>query len=171
MSIEYKVIGRHIRTARKRKNMTQEDVAAAIEMSPAHFGKVERGDRPVNLQRLSQLSQVLDVPLEKLVEGAAIADDGSTVSKTGFTGNTDFIDSNGIAICHQPTAAVLPAGRVADHERLVVHFIRLGQLVWHRLDDGDCWSVHRLSVAAFHAGKAGHDHARPHPSALGVSGR
>lgn len=87
MSIEYKVIGRHIRTARKRKNMTQEDVAAAIEMSPAHFGKVERGDRPVNLQRLSQLSQVLDVPLEKLVEGAAIADDGSTVSKTGFTGN------------------------------------------------------------------------------------
>lgn len=93
MSIEYKVIGRHIRTARKRKNMTQEDVAAAIEMSPAHFGKVERGDRPVNLQRLSQLSQVLDVPLEKLVEGAAIADDGSTVSKTGFTGNTDFIDS------------------------------------------------------------------------------
>ena len=58
MSIEYKVIGRHIRTARKRKNMTQEDVAAAIEMSPAHFGKVERGDRPVNLQRLSQLSQV-----------------------------------------------------------------------------------------------------------------
>lgn len=93
MSIEYKVIGRHIRTARKRKNMTQEDVAAAIEMSPAHFGKVERGDRPVNLQRLSQLSQVLDVPLEKLVEGAAIADDSSTVSKTGFTGNTDFIDS------------------------------------------------------------------------------
>lgn len=93
MGIEYKVIGRHIRAARKRMHMTQEDVAAAIEMSPAHFGKVERGDRPVNLQRLSQLSQVLNVPLEKLVEGAAIADDGSVASQTGFTGNADFLDA------------------------------------------------------------------------------
>ena len=39
MGIEYKVIGRHIRAARKRMHMTQEDVAAAIEMSPAHFGR------------------------------------------------------------------------------------------------------------------------------------
>lgn len=93
MSIEYKVIGRHIRAARKRKGMTQEDVAAAIEMSPAHFGKVERGDRPVNLQRLSQLSQVLDIPLEKLVEGAAIADESGTVPSNGFLENTDFLDS------------------------------------------------------------------------------
>lgn len=93
MGIEYKVIGRHIRAARKRKDMTQEDVAAAIEMSPAHFGKVERGDRPVNLQRLSQLSQVLDVPLEKLVEGAAIADDGGTILSSGLSENTDFLDS------------------------------------------------------------------------------
>lgn len=93
MSIEYKVIGRHIRAARKRKGMTQEDVAAAIEMSPAHFGKVERGDRPVNLQRLSQLSQVLGIPLEKLVEGASIADESGTVPSNGFLENTDFLDS------------------------------------------------------------------------------
>ncbi len=93
MGIEYKVIGRHIRAARKRMHMTQEDVAAAIEMSPAHFGKVERGERPVNLQRLSQLSQILDVPLEKLVEGAAIADDGGTILSGGLSENADFLDS------------------------------------------------------------------------------
>lgn len=93
MGIEYKVIGRHIRAARKRMHMTQEDVAAAIEMSPAHFGKVERGERPVNLQRLSQLSQILNIPLEKLVEGAAIADDGSVASQNGFSEDTDFLES------------------------------------------------------------------------------
>ncbi len=93
MGIEYKVIGRHIRAARKRTHMTQEDVAAAIEMSPAHFGKVERGERPVNLQRLSQLSQILDVPLEKLVEGAAIADDGGPILSGGLSENADFLAS------------------------------------------------------------------------------
>lgn len=56
MAIEYTVIGRHIRAARKQKHLTQEDVADMIDMSPAHFGKVERGERPVNLQRLSQIS-------------------------------------------------------------------------------------------------------------------
>lgn len=56
MSIEYKVIGRNIRSARKAKKMTQEAVAEAIDMSPQHFGKVERGDRTINLQRLGQLS-------------------------------------------------------------------------------------------------------------------
>lgn len=107
MSIEYKVIGRHIRTARKRKNMTQEDVAAAIEMSPAHFGKVERGDRPVNLQRLSQLSQVLDVLLEKLVEGAAIADDGSTVPKLVLQGT---LISSTLLRASQKDARTMPSG-------------------------------------------------------------
>ena len=44
MAIEYKVIGRHIRAARKQKKMTQEAVAEALGVSLNHFGKVERGD-------------------------------------------------------------------------------------------------------------------------------
>ena len=79
MSIEYKVIGRNIRLARKAKKMTQEAVAEAIDMSPQHFGKVERGDRTINLQRLGQLSVLLDVPLESLVTGCVVADDHEPV--------------------------------------------------------------------------------------------
>lgn len=74
MSIEYKVIGRNIRLARKAKKMTQEAVAEAIDMSPQHFGKVERGDRTINLQRLGQLSVLLDVPLESFVTGCVVDD-------------------------------------------------------------------------------------------------
>lgn len=96
MSIEYKVIGRHIRAARKQKKMTQEAVAEAIEMSSAHFGKVERGDRPINLHRLSQLSQLLEIPLEKLVEGASVTDVMEiTADSMGMTDSSDFIDSVG----------------------------------------------------------------------------
>ncbi len=80
MPIEYKVIGRHIRAARNRLKMTQEDVAEAINMSSAHFGKVERGERPINLNRLSQLATLLQAPLETLVEGSAINEDGSTIT-------------------------------------------------------------------------------------------
>lgn len=79
MSIEYKVIGRNIRSARKAKKMTQEAVAEAIDMSSQHFGKVERGDRTINLQRLGQLSILLDVPLESLVTGCVVADDHEPV--------------------------------------------------------------------------------------------
>ena len=93
MAIEYTVIGRHIRAARKRKHLTQEDVADMIDMSPAHFGKVERGERPVNLQRLSQISHVLDIPLEKLVEGASVADDGCAVRFEADWDDTDFLES------------------------------------------------------------------------------
>lgn len=93
MSIEYKVIGRHIRAARNQKNMTQEEVAAAIEMSPAHFGKVERGDRPVNLHRLSQLSLLLEAPLESLVAGAVVPDDGTSLPSMNLSSNSDFLEA------------------------------------------------------------------------------
>ena len=93
MAIEYTVIGRHIRAARKQKHLTQEDVADMIDMSPAHFGKVERGERPVNLQRLSQISHVLDIPLEKLVVGASVADDGCAVRFEADGDDTDFLES------------------------------------------------------------------------------
>ena len=93
MALEYTVIGRHIRAARKQKRLTQEDVADMIDMSPAHFGKVERGERPVNLQRLSQLSQALDVPLEKLVEGAVVAGHDNAVQFEFADEDTSFLDS------------------------------------------------------------------------------
>jgi len=93
MSIEYKVIGRHIRAARNQKKMTQEAVAEAIDMSSAHFGKVERGDRPINLHRLSQISMLLDVPLESLVEGAVLADEGTSAIQTKLSDSSEFLDT------------------------------------------------------------------------------
>lgn len=91
MPIEYKVIGRHIRAARKQKQMTQEAVAEAIDMSSAHYGKVERGERPINLHRLSQLCILLETPLESLVEGAALSDNGIIISSENPSNRTEFL--------------------------------------------------------------------------------
>lgn len=45
MPISYKVIGRHIRDARKSAGLTQEAAANQLGLSLEHYGKVERGDR------------------------------------------------------------------------------------------------------------------------------
>lgn len=93
MSIEYRVIGRNIRAARNAKKMTQEAVAEAIHMSPQHFGKVERGDRKINLQRLSELSILLDVSLESLMIGCVIADEHAPTPDGHIEDNNEFLES------------------------------------------------------------------------------
>lgn len=70
MAVSYKVIGRHIREARQLKDLTQEDLADKLGMSSTHLGKLERGERNINLERLGQISLLLEVPLETLVAGA-----------------------------------------------------------------------------------------------------
>lgn len=69
MAVSYKIIGRHIRAARKASNLTQEQVAEAMKFSVAHYGRLERGEREINIERLAQLSILLNTPIECLVEG------------------------------------------------------------------------------------------------------
>ena len=41
-TMDVKAVGQRIKTARERKNMTQEDLAALIDISPAHISVIER---------------------------------------------------------------------------------------------------------------------------------
>lgn len=82
MAVSFKIIGRHIQAARKKCNLTQEQVAEAMEISAAHYGRLERGEREVNIERLAEISVLLQVPMEKFVEGcvpevSALAEDGN----------------------------------------------------------------------------------------------
>ena len=69
MPISYKVIGRHIRDARKSAGLTQEAAANQLGLSPEHYGKVERGERTVNLERLVQISHLYGTTVCALLEG------------------------------------------------------------------------------------------------------
>lgn len=69
MAVSYKIIGRHIRAARKACGLTQEQVAEEMKFSVAHYGRLERGEREINMERLAELSVLLNTPIERLVEG------------------------------------------------------------------------------------------------------
>ena len=65
MPISYKVIGRHIRDARKSAGLTQEAAANQLGLSP----EVERGERTVNLERMVQISHLYGTTVCAPLEG------------------------------------------------------------------------------------------------------
>ena len=67
--INYRLIGRHIKAARKARRMTQEMLAEKMDVSVGHVGKIERGDRLINLERLAQICLILQVPIEDMIAG------------------------------------------------------------------------------------------------------
>ena len=70
MTVNSKAIGRNIRNARKAQGMTQEKLAECMGVSSAYIGKLERGERTANLDNLSDLANILAVPIEALVQGS-----------------------------------------------------------------------------------------------------
>lgn len=71
MALDYNVIGSRIRQARLSKNMTQEELSEKIDISVAFLSRVERGNSRVNLKRLNQICEILDVSEGYLLNGAA----------------------------------------------------------------------------------------------------
>ena len=71
MAIDYNVIGSRIKEARIAKRLTQEDLAEQIDVSVAFLSRVERGSSHVNLRRLNQLCNLLDVSEGYILNGSA----------------------------------------------------------------------------------------------------
>ncbi len=81
MNIDYNLIGERIKEARKNKGYTQEKLAEEIDVAVAYVSRLEKGF-PINLKRIAQISQVLDVSIEYLLSG--------TVPKSDNYLNKDF---------------------------------------------------------------------------------
>ena len=67
--INYRLIGRHIKAARKARRMTQEMLAEKMDVSLGYIGQIERGDKLLNLERLAQICLILQVPIEDMIAG------------------------------------------------------------------------------------------------------
>nr|WP_272925237.1 helix-turn-helix transcriptional regulator [Streptomyces sp. SID4950] len=63
-----RAIGERIRTVRRHRKMTQEQVAHAIGADRRSVVRWERGQRDPALSMLVQIADVLDVPLALLVD-------------------------------------------------------------------------------------------------------
>lgn len=71
MALDYNIIGSRIKQARLAKNYTQEDLAEKIDISVAFLSRVERGNSHINLKRLDQICNLLDVSEAYILNGAS----------------------------------------------------------------------------------------------------
>lgn len=71
MALDYTVIGSRIKEARLKKNMTQEDLSDKMNISVAFLSRVETGNSRINLKRLNQVCDLLDISEGYLLTGAA----------------------------------------------------------------------------------------------------
>ncbi len=65
----WKNIGSNIRTLRKSRGLTMEDLAYVLDIAPGFLGLVERGTRGVSLANLAKICSFFDVTLETMIRG------------------------------------------------------------------------------------------------------
>ena len=61
-------LGKRIKAAREKKNMTQEELAAAVDYSVDHMSVIERGVKPPKLDKLIAIANILGVGTDYLLQ-------------------------------------------------------------------------------------------------------
>ena len=84
MAISYTVIGRNIKKARVRANMTQAQVAEQLGMSTLNYGRLERAERRISLDQLGRIADILNVRLDVLCNGMGIKADLCAMEETSL---------------------------------------------------------------------------------------
>ena len=67
MELDFKSIGKRIKIARIRTNMTQESVADKIGVTPQHVSNIETGNSSVSLTTLVAIANLLNVSVDELL--------------------------------------------------------------------------------------------------------
>ena len=69
MAIDYKVLGKRIKTRRLAKGTTQEHFAEHLDVSVGYISQMERGNTKISLDRLATVSDYLECEMSYLLEG------------------------------------------------------------------------------------------------------
>lgn len=67
MELDYKAIGKRIKIARIKADLTQERLAELIELSPTHLSNIETGTTRVSLNTIITIANVLSVTSDDLL--------------------------------------------------------------------------------------------------------
>ena len=65
--MNYAEIGQRIKKYRKKKNLSQEQLAEKVNISPTHMSHIETGATKLSLQVLVDLAQALDTSTDSLL--------------------------------------------------------------------------------------------------------
>ncbi len=70
--MDLSAIGSRIKAARERKQYTQEDLAAIVDLSPTHISVIERGVKPPKLSTLIAIANALEVSADTLLQDVVV---------------------------------------------------------------------------------------------------
>lgn len=79
MEIDYRSIGKKIRKERVIRNLTLEQLAEILDLSPSYMGLIERGQRGISIETLYKLAVTFNVTTDYLI---ASDDDEDTFDDT-----------------------------------------------------------------------------------------
>ena len=65
--MDLKAVGQRIKDAREAKNLTQEELAALVNLSSAHVSVIERGLKVTKLYTFVAIANALDVSADELL--------------------------------------------------------------------------------------------------------
>lgn len=67
--MDIKCIGMRIREKRRELNMTQEELSALSQISPAYISRIETGDQNLTVETLQRVASSLDMDIHYLLSG------------------------------------------------------------------------------------------------------
>ena len=67
MELDYKAIGKRIKFARIKADMTQEQLCGIIDLSPSHMSNIETGTTKVSLTTIVNIANALSVTVDDLL--------------------------------------------------------------------------------------------------------
>ncbi len=70
VEMDYKVVGKRLKDARRSKGYTQGDVAKELGVTVAYISRVERGTGSINIKRLVELSDFFNTSLNYFLTGS-----------------------------------------------------------------------------------------------------
>lgn len=66
------LLGQRIRQERLKNKLTQEQLAEMIDVSTTYIGFIERGERSVTLEKITDIASILHVSVDDLISPAPI---------------------------------------------------------------------------------------------------
>lgn len=75
LNIDYTVVGKRIKEARKSMNRTQEHLSEFLSVSTVYVSRIERGSTKINLETLVKVCTFLNVSTEFILSGTICSSD------------------------------------------------------------------------------------------------
>ena len=80
--MDLKAVGQRIKAAREAKNLTQEELAGLVNLSPTHVSVIERGLKVTKLDTFIAIANALDVSADKNIGNFTFCRKGLTSSRS-----------------------------------------------------------------------------------------